>query len=96
MDAADVFCDTIGFTREQTQRVCAAVRALARLTPLEALRGMPVHAAKALVLKVRGQLGAAQRAYFAVWQVAHPRELATWFGRNPCSARVVAGKEHPV
>jgi imidazolonepropionase len=196
MDAVDVFCDTIGFTRAQTQRVFAAARALGlpvklhaeqlsdqdgaalaasygalscdhlehlssagiaamaqsgtvavllpgayyflretklppvqalrdarvpiaiatdhnpgssptlspllmlnmactlfRLTPLEALRGMTVHAAKALGLTDRGQLAAGQRADFAVWQVAHPRELSYWFGRNPCTARVVAGKE---
>jgi imidazolonepropionase len=196
MDAVDVFCDTIGFTRAQTQRVFAAARALGlpvklhaeqlsdqdgaalaasygalscdhlehlssagiaamaqsgtvavllpgayyflretklppvqalrdarvpiaiatdhnpgssptlspllmlnmactlfRLTPLEALRGMTVHAAKALGLTDRGQLAAGQRADFAVWQLAHPRELAYWFGRNPCTARVVAGKE---
>jgi imidazolonepropionase len=67
---------------------------LFRMTPLEALRGMTVHAAQALGLKDRGQLMAGQRADFAVWQVAHPRELAYWFGRNPCSARVVAGKEY--
>jgi imidazolonepropionase len=66
---------------------------LFRLTPLEALRGMTVHAAKALGLTDRGQLATGQRADFAVWQVAHPRELAYWFGRNPCSMRVVAGKE---
>jgi imidazolonepropionase len=196
MDAVDVFCDTIGFTRAQTQRVFAAARALGlpvklhaeqlsdqngaalaasfnalscdhlehlsshgiaamaaagtvavllpgayyflretqlppvqalveagvpiaiatdhnpgssptlspllmlnmactlfRMTPLQALRGFTVHAAKALGLKDRGQLAAGQRADFAVWEVAHPRELAYWFGRNPCSARVVAGKE---
>jgi imidazolonepropionase len=69
---------------------------LFRLTPLEALRGMTVHAAKALGLQDRGRFIAGQRADFAVWQVAHPRELAYWFGRNPCSARVVAGKEYPV
>jgi imidazolonepropionase len=69
---------------------------LFRLTPLEAVRGMTVHAAKALGLHDRSQLAAGQRADFAVWQVAHPRELAYWFGRNPCSARVVAGKEYPV
>jgi imidazolonepropionase len=67
---------------------------LFKLTPLEALRGMTVFAARALGLKDRGQLIAGQRADFALWQVAHPRELAYWFGRNPCSTRVVAGKEY--
>jgi imidazolonepropionase len=63
------------------------------LPPLEALLGMTVHAAKALGLNDRGYLAAGQRADFALWQAAHPRELAYWFGRNPCTARVVAGKE---
>jgi imidazolonepropionase len=67
---------------------------LFRMTPLEAVRGMTVHAAKALGLKDRGQLVAGQRADFALWQLEHPRELAYWFGRNPCTARVVAGKEY--
>ncbi len=67
---------------------------LFKLTPLEALQGMTVHAARALGLQDRGHIVAGQRADFALWQVEHPRELAYWFGRNPCMARVVAGKEH--
>lgn len=63
---------------------------LFRLTPEEALRGMTVHAARALGLRDRGTLAAGQRADFAAWDVAHPNELAYWFGRNPC-VRVVAG-----
>ena len=63
---------------------------LFRLTPEEALRGMTVHAARALGLDDRGTLAAGKRADFVVWDVAHPNELAYWFGRNPC-ARVVAG-----
>ena len=63
---------------------------LFRLTPEEALRGMTVHAARALGLADRGTLAVGQRADLAVWNVAHPNELAYWFGRNPC-ARVVAG-----
>jgi len=63
---------------------------LFRLTPEEALRGMTVNAARALGLADRGKLAAAQRADFVAWDVAHPNELAYWFGRNPC-ARVVAG-----
>jgi len=63
---------------------------LFRLTPEEALRGMTVHAAHALGLDDRGTLAAGQRADFVAWNVAHPNELAYWFGRNPC-ARVVAG-----
>ena len=63
---------------------------LFRLTPEEALRGVTVHAARALGLADRGALAAGQRADFAVWDVAHPNELAYWFGRNPC-ARVIFG-----
>ena len=63
---------------------------LFRLTPEEALRGVTVHAARALGLADRGALAAGQRADFAVWDAAHANELAYWFGRNPC-ARVIFG-----
>jgi imidazolonepropionase len=63
---------------------------LFRLTPEEALRGMTVQAARALGLRDRGTLAAGQRADFVVWDLAHPNELAYWFGRNP-RARVVFG-----
>ena len=66
---------------------------LFRLTPEEALRGVTQHAARALGLSDRGQLVAGQRADFVVWQAEHPRELAYWFGRNPCQRVVVAGCE---
>jgi imidazolonepropionase len=65
---------------------------LFRLTPEEALRGVTVHAARALGLKDRGQLMAGQRADFCAWDVAHPNELAYWFGMNPCK-RVIVGAE---
>ena len=67
---------------------------LFRLTPEEALRGITVHAAKALGLKDRGQLATGMRADFCIWNLSHPNELAYWFGRNPCQSVVVAGKEH--
>jgi imidazolonepropionase len=63
---------------------------LFRLTPEEALRGVTVHAARALGLHDRGTLCAGQRADFAVWDADHPRELAYRFGHNP-SLRVVCG-----
>jgi imidazolonepropionase len=66
---------------------------LFRLTPEEALRGMTVHAARALGLDDRGTLAAGRRADFAVWHAAHPNELAYWFGRNPCARVVFAGVE---
>lgn len=66
---------------------------LFRLTPEEALRGVTVHAAQALGLKDRGQLVAGQRADFCVWNVTHPRELAYWFGSNPCQRVLVGAQE---
>jgi imidazolonepropionase len=66
---------------------------LFRLTPEEALRGVTVHAARALGLKDRGQLAAGQRADFCVWDVAHPNELAYWFGLNPCKRAIVGAQE---
>ena len=66
---------------------------LFRLTPEEALRGVTVHAARALGLKDRGQLAAGQRADFCVWDVEHPNELAYWFGHNPCQRVIVGAQE---
>ena len=64
-----------------------------RLTPEEALRGVTVHAARALGLPDRGTLRAGQRADFVAWDLQHPNELAYWFGHNPCRRRIVAGVE---
>lgn len=64
-----------------------------RLTPVEALRGVTVHAARALGLSDRGRLAPGQRADFVAWDLDHPNELAYWFGRNPCLRRIVAGKD---
>jgi imidazolonepropionase len=64
-----------------------------RLTPEEALRGVTVHAARALGLIDRGTLATGQRADFVAWDLQHPAELAYWFGRNPCRRRIVAGEE---
>ena len=64
-----------------------------RLTPLEAIRGITVHAAKALGLYDRGMLAAGMRADFAAWDVAHPNELTYWFGQNPCCRVIAAGVE---
>jgi imidazolonepropionase len=66
---------------------------LFRLTPEEALRGVTVHAARALGLQDRGQLVAGKRADFCVWDVSHPNELAYWFGRNPCTRVIVGAQE---
>lgn len=66
-----------------------------RLTPLEAVRGITIHAAQALGLRDRGQLAAGQRADFVAWDLDHPNELTYWFGHNPCRRVVVAGMERP-
>ena len=66
---------------------------LFRLTPLEAVQGITLHAARALGLHDRGQLAAGQRADFVAWDLDHPNELAYWFGRNPCRRVIAAGLE---
>jgi len=65
---------------------------LFRLTPEEALRGATVHAARALGLDDRlGQLKPDMQADFAIYALDHPRELAYWFGHNPCRGVVHRG-----
>ncbi len=66
---------------------------LFKLTPQEALRGMTVHAARALGLQDRGRLAPGQRADFVVWPLNHPSELSYWLGQALRPRRVVAGKE---
>lgn len=66
---------------------------LFRLTPLEAVQGITVHAARALGLHDRGTLAPGRRADFVAWDLDHPNELAYWFGRNPVRRTVFAGKE---
>lgn len=66
---------------------------LFRLTPEEAVRGVTVHAARALGLSDRGILAAGKRADFVAWPLEHPRELAYWFGGCRPQHVVVGGKE---
>lgn len=66
---------------------------LFRLTPEQAWRGLTVNAARALGLADRGRLAVGQRADLAVWDAAHPRELAYRFGtRSPLMHRIFAGQ----
>ena len=64
---------------------------LFRLTPEEALRGMTVHAARALGLHDRGNLAVGMRADFALWELDHPAELAYWVGQQACRSTVLGG-----
>ena len=65
---------------------------LFRMTPEEALRGVTVHAAKALGLSDRGHLAEGLAADFALWDIREPAELAYRFGTNPCRQVVRAGQ----
>lgn len=57
---------------------------LFRLTPEEALRGITLHAAKALGLdKTHGSLQVGKAADFVLWDIEHPAELVYRFGWNP-------------
>lgn len=67
---------------------------LLRLTPEEAVLGATRHAAAALGLgTTHGQLAPGFAADFVAWDLDHPRELAYWFGHNPCRRVVCGGVE---
>ena len=65
---------------------------LFRLTPEEALRGVTVHAARALGLDDRGTLAVGQRADLVVWQVQRPAELCYWIGGGLVRAVYCGGR----
>jgi imidazolonepropionase len=64
---------------------------LFRLTPEEALAGCTRVAARALGLDDAGVIERGRRADLAVWDVAHPAELAYRIGFNPLHRRVFGG-----
>lgn len=64
---------------------------LFRLTPEEALAGTTRHAARALGLGDAGIIAPGYRADLALWDVAHPAELAYRIGFNPLHQRIFAG-----
>ena len=64
---------------------------LFRLTPLEALRGATVHAARALGLRDRGVLAAGQRADFVLWDAEQPADLCYWIGGRLARAVYAGG-----
>jgi imidazolonepropionase len=63
-----------------------------RLTPEECLAGVTREAARALGLDDRGTIEIGKRADLAVWDIAHPRELAYWFGTPQLAELLVAGQ----
>ena len=65
---------------------------LFRMTPLEALQGVTVNAARALGWRDCGTLAPGQRAHLAIWNADHPAELAYRIGFNPLHARIFAGR----
>lgn len=64
---------------------------LFRMTPQEALEGVTVNAARALGLDDCGTLTPGMRADLAVWDIAHPAELAYRIGFNPLFSRYIGG-----
>jgi hypothetical protein len=66
-----------------------------RLTPLEALRGCTVNAARALGRADIGSLEVGKRADFALWDIARPADLAYAIGANPCREAFNAGVPRP-
>ena len=65
---------------------------LFRLTPEEALRGITVHAARALGFSDRGTLATGQRADLVIWNARRPAELCYWIGGNLARRIYVAGE----
>ena len=65
---------------------------LFRLTPEEALRGVTIHAARALGLDDRGTLAVGRRADLVAWQVRRPAELCYWIGGELVRAVYRAGQ----
>jgi imidazolonepropionase len=64
---------------------------LLRMTPLEALLGMTVHAAKALGEPNRGRVAVGERADLNIWNAVHPAELSYRIGFNPLHSRIFKG-----
>jgi len=64
---------------------------LFRLTPLEALQGTTVNAARALGLPTLGTLTAGMRADLCLWDARHPAELSYRIGSTPLHKRIYGG-----
>jgi imidazolonepropionase len=64
---------------------------LFRMTPEEAFAGVTRNAARALGMADRGMLTPGLRADLAIWDIAHPSELAYRIGFNPLHQRIFGG-----
>ena len=62
------------------------------LTPLEALRGVTVQAARALALNDRGRLAPGLRADLVLWDAVMPAELSYWLGGALARTVIAAGQ----
>jgi imidazolonepropionase len=65
---------------------------LFRMTPLEALQGTTVHAARALGLDDSGTLAPGLRADLCLWDASHPAELSYRIGATPLHTRIFGGR----
>jgi imidazolonepropionase len=65
---------------------------LFRMTPLEALQGTTVHAARALGLADCGTLAPGLRADLCLWDASHPAELSYRIGATPLHTRIFGGR----
>ncbi len=65
---------------------------LFRMTPLEALQGTTIQAARALGLTDRGTIAPGQLADLCLWEATHPAELSYRIGATPLHARIFGGR----
>ncbi|MGX5174170.1 imidazolonepropionase [Aliikangiella sp. IMCC44653] len=66
---------------------------LFKLTPLEALAGVTLNAAKALRIDHKvGSIAEGKQADLVLWDISHPAELSYRIGGNPCVAVIKKGE----
>ena len=65
---------------------------LFRMTPLEALQGTTVNAARALGMADRGTIAPGMRADLCIWAATHPAELSYRIGATPLHSRIFGGR----